>query len=73
MPAELARLAAAGARGRRLFVLVTDREDHFRQRGRRSPAVLERARARLGCARAATAGFRGVRVDRYACAPEAGV
>jgi hypothetical protein len=73
MPGELVRLAAAGARGRRLWVLVTDREAHFRQRGRRAPALLERGLTRLGCERTATEGFRGVRVDRYECAPAGGV
>jgi len=73
MPLELARIAAAGAAGRRLWVLVTDRESHFRQRGRRSPALFERLLAELGCRRAATTGFRGVRVDRYDCAAGPGV
>jgi hypothetical protein len=73
LPGELARIAAAGPRGRELFVLVTDRASHFRQRGRRSPALLERGLASLGCARAATTSFRGVRVDRYACAPASGL
>jgi hypothetical protein len=67
MPAELARISAADPRRGRLWVLVTDREGHFRQRGRRSPALLERWLAGLGCQRAATTGFRGVRVDRYQC------
>jgi hypothetical protein len=69
LPAELARIEQAGARGRRLWVIVTDRESHFRQRGRRSAALLERGLASLGCARRATAEFRNVRVDRYGCAP----
>jgi hypothetical protein len=73
LPGEIARLAAAGARGRRLWVLVTDREAHFRQRGRRSPALLERALAELGCERAASAVFDGARVERYECAPGGGV
>jgi len=73
MPRELARISAAGAAGRHLWVLVTDRESHFRQRGRRSPAVLERWLVELGCRRAATTGFRGVRVDRYECAAGPGV
>jgi hypothetical protein len=67
MPDELARIAAARAGPGRLWVLVTDREGHFRQRGRRSPALLERGLAELGCHRAATTGFRNVRVDRYQC------
>lgn len=73
MPAELARIAAAGARGRELWVLVTDRASHFRQRGQRSPAVLERGLATLGCARAGTTSFRGVRVERYACPADPGL
>ena len=73
MPGELARIAAAGTAGRRLWVLVTDRESHFRQRGRRSPALLARGLAQLGCRPAATTGFRGVRVDRYDCAAGPGV
>lgn len=67
MPRELARLREAGLAGRRLWVLVTARESHFRWRGHRSPAVLERWLAQIGCRLAATTPFRGVRVDRYAC------
>jgi hypothetical protein len=69
LPGELARIAEAGVRGRHLWVIVTDRESHFRQRGRRSPALLERGLVHLGCARRATEQFRNVRVDRYECAP----
>ncbi len=68
MPQELARISAAGAAEGRLWVLVTDRDSHFRQRGRRSPALLERWLAELGCRRAETTSFRGARVDQYLCA-----
>ncbi len=67
MPLELARISAARAGPGRIWVLVTDRESHFRQRGRRSPAMLQRGLASLGCRRAATTAFPGVRVDRYEC------
>jgi hypothetical protein len=67
MPRELARLREAGVDGRRLWVLVTARESHFRWRGHRSPAVLERWLAQIGCRREATTAFRGVEVDRYSC------
>ncbi len=73
LPGEIARIARAGVADRGLWVLVTDREAHFHQRGRRSPELLERGLRPLGCRREATRTFRGVRVDRYACAARPGV
>jgi len=73
VPAELARIAHAGAAGRRLWVLATAREGHFRQRGHRFPELLARGLAAQGCTREATGRFRNVRVERYRCAPPRGV
>jgi len=70
LPGELARLREAGIAGRRLWVIATARASHFRWRGQRGPVLLARGLAELGCGREATRRFAGVRIDRYACAPD---